>query len=432
MASKDWRPSRPGSRSSSGGGIKNFVNAQKQKKEDAENERVQGIINEIAENEAKMINKLSSINFVRSALPKKILEAKKDPNQPFCDLECSVQAMIQTLQSNPQAVQIDIRKIDDKLLKLIDMFQEAVSKGNTRAAYAARAGLYRGVYEIRSKIPQDRPELSELFVKTHTRYLDSWITAVNQAYEADQLEKNVEQRRNSLAAAEKKNQERVDQFRAELTSTDPDKLALQNAYMTVMNTHDVEERDNWTKLEKDVHKRLVDLRMSNVETKLSETMMKGGENKLSAALTRLHVLEEKLRTVEIITDPNLLNKYQEEIDDISRILAEADAALDETLKSMDELEGRLRQLDIAPGAQRAQNVAQEQAEELLRKLQDEQEVQVNVGQKLKSMREKFGLLSEEELEQKRLEMEQQMVAEPLVQQQVVQNVQQNTQQLYID
>ena len=153
------------------------------------------IIDDTAKNEATIINKLESINFDTSKLPKEVLEYKSDPANKYGDLEMAAMALISKIRKNPQAITLDIRPFDQKLLTLVMMFKEAVEHGNTRAARAAKAALIRAVYEIRYRIPQNQLDIAKLFVEANTKYLDQWITLVSLAQVADQMKRNVDEQK---------------------------------------------------------------------------------------------------------------------------------------------------------------------------------------------------------------------------------------------
>ena len=135
------------------------------------------------------------------------------------------------------------------------------------------------------------------------------------------------------------------------------------------------------------------------------------------------MLYSKVAALPIVTDPDLMNKYQESIDELFKQLAESDAQLDETLKAMDDIEGRIQQLNRAPGSLRAQEVAAEEAEALLKEITKMQNDQTGKNAvRAKKMREELGILTEEQLaEQKRqAELEMQRVADLMREQMVEQ------------
>ena len=104
-----------------------------------------------------------------------------------------------------------------------------------------------------------------------------------------------------------------------------------------------------------------------------------------------------------------MNKYREQIDLLFNELAATDVEIDESLKLMDEIDGRIEQLNNAPGAVRAREVATEEAEravEDMRKLQEKRAgiQQAREGASLKEL----GLHTMEELEQ----MKQELVIDP--------------------
>ena len=144
------------------------------------------------------------------------------------------------------------------------------------------------------------------------------------------------------------------------------------------------------------------------------------------------MLYAKVAGLKVVEDPNLMNKYQEELDDLIKILAEGDQQLDETLRAMDDLEGRLAQLDLAPGSVRALEVASEESERILDELKKEQEIEAGLSrERVKNFRQHNGIMTEEELQNLRREiLEQEQQREEELRREQEQEQEQHQHQLY--
>lgn len=384
----------------------NWMENRKERRRQAEDEASRLITNKIAENENIIVDKLNSIDFFHSRLPKSVLEAKARPEQPCGDLEYAALGIVHMLRKNPQTIKMDIRKFDQKLLTLVLLFKQTVEQGDVRASYAAKGAIVRAIADIRSRIPQNQPELATQFVEANAHYLDQWITLIMMAQVADRTKQNVDVQRDRLDKAQNKNQEEIDKLQKRIRDDDKFLVAF-NALTEHTNSQD---RSKWTEIEREVHRLMVEHRMDKANLELNSVLLQQMEMDLTTKEMQVEMLYSKVAALPIVTDPNLMNKYQESIDELFKQLAESDAQLDETLKSMDDIEGRIQQLNHAPGALRAQEVAAEEAEELLHeitKLQNDQSGKNAV--RAKKMREQMGILTEEQLaEQKRqaeLEME---------------------------
>lgn len=387
-----------------------WINNRKERRRQAEDEASRLITNTIAENENIIVDKLSSIDFIHSRLPKSVLEAKANPNQPYGDLEYAAQGIIHMLRRNPQTVKMDIRKFDQKLLTLVLLFKQTVEQGDVRAAYAAKGAIVRAVADIRSRIPQEQPELSTLFVEANAKYLDQWITLVTLAQVADRTKQNVDSQTNRLQKAKAE----LDAQNEALEKYIRDDSEMTVAFYELTNRANGQDRSNWGDAEKELHKKMVDHRMAEVLHKLNESMVAQMQMDLAARENQVDMLYTKVARLPIVTDPDLMNKYQESIEELFRDMAESDVQIDETLKNLDDIEGRIQQIEKGPGNARWKEVAAEEANRFLEDMKKKQKVQSGeAALRAKKMREEMGIRSEEELaEQKRqAELELQRAAE---------------------
>ncbi len=405
---------------------KNFISGWRERRREhrreAEEKASQLITNKIAENENIIIDKLSSVDYIRSGIPKPILEHKTNPNQPYGDLEYAAQGIIQMLRRNPQTIKMDIRQFDEKLLALVLLFKQTVEHGDVRAAYAAKGAIVRAVADIRSRIPQEQPELSTIFVEANTKYLDQWITLVTMAQVADRTKQNLESQIDRLNKAKAELDAQNEALEKYVREDDERTVA----FFQLTNRAGGQDRSTWGELEKDLHMKLVDRRMANVQHHLNETKVHQMKMELAARENQVEMLYTKVASLPIVTDPDLMNKYQESIDELFRDMAASDVQIDETLKALDDVEGRLQQIEKGPGNQRWKEVAVEEAEQFLEEMKKKQQIQSGEDSlRAKKMREAMGIRSEEELaEMKRqAELELQRAAEQVREQFVEQEQQ---------
>lgn len=408
-----------------GNPLTNWIAARKERRLDAEEKASRMITNKIAENEITIIDKLSNVDFLHSKLPKEVLEKKTKEEQPCGDLEYAVGGIIHMLKKNPQTVKVDIRKLDTKILTLVLMFKEAVEQGDKCAAYTAKVALIRSINDIRSRIPQNRPELSKQFVEANTRYLDQWINLVSMAQAADQISRNVESQKADNKKSEERHKERVEKLRLRF---------LENAEYTealeFIRDHDTPaERSRWTPVQRDAHREMVERRMEGVNLELKNLMLQQTEMDLTKQLSQVDLLHAKLQHIPIVTDPDQINKFRESVDELFRELAASDVELDEALKALDDIEGRIKQLNEAPGAIRAREVASEEAAravEEIKKLQENASGELDA--RARHIREKLGIYTDEQLEQIRKQNE--AIEQAALEQMHQENESQEGQQLY--
>ncbi len=350
-AAADTKPSNP---------FAAWVRGRKERRREMEEQASRMITDEIAKNETTIIDQLNSIDFLHSRLPKSVLEEKTRKNQSCCDLEYACQAIIRKLLKEPQTIKTDIREIDRRLLTLTLLLKQAVEQGDTKAAYAAKGALVRGINEIRARIPQNQPQLAGQFVEKNAAYLDEWIELVGFAQIADRTKQNVEKRREACEEDKAKRKKKIDALGKEILNNPGYAEAFRD-----MSQHDTpEERAKWTPEQRDLHRQMVDQRIQQAVLELGDRLLQQEEMNLLSVETKYDVMREAVAAVPIVSDPDLMNKFQESLDKVFEQLAAGDADVDEMLKTVDDIEGRIMQLDNAPGAIRAREVAAEQARKL--------------------------------------------------------------------
>ncbi len=398
-----------------------WLAGRKQRRMEAEEEAAKLITNAIVKNQNIIIDKLSSIDFLHSRLPQSVLTTVSNPEKQgnCCDLEYAAKVIVHLLVKDPQVIKMDIRKFDQKLLTLVLLFKQAVEQGDTRAAYAAKGALIRAVNDIRSRIPQNQPELARQFVEANTSYLDQWITLVTLAQVADRTKQNVEDQRVRHTQAEAKDEENNQKLRRKITEDSNYAIAFKE-----MVDHNADaDRSKWTPDQREVHRTMVERRMGKVNLELNSLLLQQQEIDLSTKEAQVEVLYSKVATLPIVTDPDLMSKFQESVDELFKQLAESDAQIDETLKTMDDIEGRIQQLSRAPGALRAQEVAAEEAESALQELRrQERDLSGKNLEKARKMREAMGLHTEEQIAQlkQQAEEEEQRIADEIREELMVQ------------
>ena len=383
---------RPG-RTSKSKGISGWIQGRKERKKALAEQTAKIITDDTAKNETAIIDTLSSIDFIHSRLPEEVLEAKSNPNRPCGDLEYASKAICRMLLKNPQTLSLDLRKLDEKLLTISMLFKQSIEQGDKRAAFAAKAALVRGINDIRTRIPANSPELFNQFIEANAKYLDSWITLVGLAQVADRMEQNAEEQKALLTSKEEKHKKALEQLKS-IIQEDSVKAEI---FADIVNHDTPEERAKWTQEQRDMHKLLIEKRMDGVHLQLDSLLLQQKETDLASKESQIETLYSKVASQEIVADPNLMNKFREEVDKMFEELAASDAEIDETLRLMDDIEGRIAQMDKAPGAVRAREVVAEEGEAAIEEIKRMQDIEIGnqakrTDEKLKSL----GILSKED------------------------------------
>lgn len=388
-----------------------FASRRERKVQEAE-KAARMITDQTANNENLLQNQLDGINFIHSKLSKKTLEYRTNPGQKYGDLEQTARGLAQAIRKNPLTVDVDIRKIDEKLLVLAQRYKDAVEIGDKNAAYAAKGALTRGILDIRNRIPIHQPELIEQFVELNTQYLDEWITLVGFAQLADQTQKNAENLKEKYNQTKAEYDSEVKKLYDELQSD----VFLREALAFVRNQSSTASKSAWTEDQRNVYGMMLDQRFKRVNIDLDAYLFQSEETSLQKYLNDVDILSAKLARVPIAVDPDQMNRYKEAIDNLFMELAKKDAELEETLTVLDEIEGRLLQLETAPGNQIAKQVVSDEVDIALNKMKEMEKKKV--GERLANRKQElrdFGLHTEEELQQMKnqIEEENQQVMEQL-------------------
>lgn len=368
----------------------------------AQEEASRMITNKITENEATLIDQLENIDFSRSSLPKHVLGKKAREKMPYCELEFAVLGLIRKLQGSPQTIKTDIREIDKKLLALVLLMKQAVAQGDTNAAYACRAALLRGINDIRARIPQEQPQLAKQFVELNSKYLDQWITLVSMAQAYDRSEQNVERQRAKLESDTKAHNASVVALHQSLL----DDTKLGDAYNYILKHGSAEDRENWSDDHRKAYKVLLEQNIEEIQLRISKQLVHQGEIDLATQKAQINMLETKLTNLEIVQDPNLMNKFNEAMDELTKQMATDDQHINEALMKMEKVAVEIEVMNNAPGSIRVRQMAAEQAKKTLEAIKEYEAEQMGLTEKRrKESLNRLGLHTEEELAAMRKENE---------------------------
>lgn len=399
------RPDFSNSQNSHAGKSNNFFSnlfrSRKEARQNAAEQVAKIVTNDTARNETAIVTKLESIDFLHSRLPKEVLEERQE-GRPCGDLEYGAKQAQKILLKYPVSHSIDIRKIDEKLLTIAILFKQSVEQGDTRAATAAKVGLLTALREIRTKIPENQPELFKLFVETNAEYLEGWIVLIGIATTADRMERNI----NNQRADYDNENARLDAERQAMEWKFENDSEFSQAFknISIPENDTPEARKKWNQAEQEAHSMMVNHRLARGRIRLKEHSLRTMEDELSVQDSNFETLYGDLIRVPVVTDPNQMNKYKERIDLMLKKLAESDQKIDESLQFMEEIEGRVEQLENAPGSIRAKEVAAEETKIVIDEINEMRRKRAGVLEaKAGLVNKELGLISEAELaEEKRL------------------------------
>lgn len=417
-----------------------FTQKRKQREEmrrQKEEQAAKEITNNRAENEQKIIDTLASINFVRSKIPAETLDYKSDPSQPWGDLEYACKGIQKMLRDSPDFA-FNTVAIDEKILQLAKEFNSAVTIGNVRAAYAAKSALLTCISKIRNKIPNISSELVEGFIERSVTYINTWILLVDSSRVADELEKNITTEKQVYDKSMNEQQASCDELLETIQGNDE----YLEAFYQISDLSAPEDPTQWSETMRKVRKMMVDMRFKKANLGLTVRLLDGKEYQLKKQEGKIETLSAKVAAATPIPeDPNADNKYNEEVNAIFDELASIDTEIDELLTTVEDIEGRLQSLDNAPGAIHMRNAIAQQAEDMIKNIQEKQDKEVSAqGVNRERLLKKLNIRSEEEqkalVEQAQQEQQRLMAELALENAQSVENVnyeeQTESNQLYVE
>lgn len=393
MGRPEYTSKSAAGKSASANPFRAWLDERKERKKQLEEEAARAVYNETIGTESAIIRELELVDFEHSNLPKEILEAKALPEQRCCDLEMMTRHLIHELQNDTHPIKADIRKIDEQLWKLAKLLRQAVDQGDAEAASAAKTGLAFGIKKIRFRIPDSQPEFLKDFVALNARYLDEWVTLVNLSQVIDKESENLKSLKAQIDVDRKAIDREREEFRKRLESDG----AYRAAYQQIRDFSGTEDPMKWTPQQREMRQIMIRGSLQRSVSALNEALLLQQETKLDIKRSNRDTLFKRLNEVPVFEDPNLMNKFKDSLERIYDDMAKADAEINESISAFDDMRGRIQQFAYTPGAVRANQLAQEQAELLGKEFKAMQEAEADSNKGV-SMRD-LGFMTSEEVEQ---------------------------------
>ena len=311
-----------------------------------------------------LIERLTALDFSKSRLPRQILEDWY-PGTCFCRLEFSTKIeLVKKLSNCRKAPPVNIRAIDEKLLRLIMKLDICIRAGDVVSTIMTHEALVRGVVDIRCNFPQNPAISPEQFVQINADYLEQWFNLIQWAEIYDRQSKNLAQQR-------MENQMEIDRLNNSIDNigtrieTDPD---FADTFFHILNHDKPADRANWTQAQREVHLMLVEHRLNQFTLELSNVNLASLEQDQLSVKNKIDTLRMQLAAVPIVTDPELLKKYKDSMDKFISNMAASDTFTEQTLQQANQYQGVLDQLDQKNSAARQNTAAAEGARTTMEQL----------------------------------------------------------------
>lgn len=351
--------------------------ARRDRKAEKDNIHAREVINAAAGAENSIINELESIDFLHSKLPKEDLELKSNPDRAIGDLEYASRRLIKSLRDNVSTPKADLRPIDGQLLILAQKFKYAVEKGESNAAFAAKAALAMGVDKVRGRVPEKQPDKLKAFIDSSAEYLAHWVTEVNLSSVVDQTQRQADTFRARLETKEGE----LENLQNELELRIRDDSEFARAFGEVSRDELPENRENWTAEQRDAHGFLVDMNLC--EESVGAARQDYDIKELELRICRQRV-EDLKGTLAIEPSPDiddLLNQYGHVMENWFTKLEKIDVAVAEFEKQRIYFEGIREQLEQGEGVTAMRARAGEQARKIQKEQKRRQEAELNEHRK---------------------------------------------------
>lgn len=375
-----------------------------------EDQAVQKVTNKIETNALTLIDELSSVDFIHSGLPEYVLQDRKDEEvlPQICSLEWDTRSLIQLIRDDRQSINMDIRPIDEKLMSLVLMFKQYVAHGDVMAARIAMDALKVGIHDVRCKLPVHEPELAEAFVEKFTEYLQRWITLVGFSRNYDRTGDNLDIAKAAAQDAKDRKAEQLDTVDYRVRN----EPVFAEAFFNIQDSKSSADRSSWTDLEREVHTMLVKAKLEDFNINLHNRQTTSLENDMSILRHQMDSLRTFLNKKPDFSNPNLMNEYQDAMNQFVRDLAESDKRVEDAINMVDQLTGAMQQLDESQGHMLAMEAAKSSANKIMDEILQKQKDQTGMSEAehARKMRER-GLKTPEQIEAEKAAIQRQLAEE---------------------
>lgn len=386
----------------------------KDRKTAKENVEAGKAINAAAKSEIDIINVLQSIDFLHSKLPKAYLQHSTDPNDPRGDLEVAKDRAIHTLKRATVTPRVKLAPIDDQLMEIAQRFKNAVEQGDVYAAYAGKAALSVGVDKIRTRVHAVPDNNADNFIKKSSDYLREWCVLIDMSAAYDAEERGVNEQTAHVVGQEEDFAEQKKEIRQKLEENGD----FARAFNHILEHSGSSDRMKWTELQRKAFEELIQRRVSKVNLSLSHSVLSQKKAMHLFNGGKIEQLQTKLAALPDTTDENLLNFFNQAMEDFANEMALMDTQIDESLKALSDFEGRLKQLELGKGNQALLETASEEAENFMKEWKQEQKETLTANEPGGSLLEQFGVVTENEMEARLEELKAQREQEEARQQEV--------------
>lgn len=378
--------------------VKEWFAKREAEKKAMEDQAAQKVTNKIEDNAQKLVKELKTVDFLHCDLPQYVLNDRRgETDYPqMCSLEYDTNYIIQLIEDDRQTITMDILPIDKQLMALVMRFQQYVAQGDVTAAKTARDAILLGVREIRCKLPVNIPEQVEPFIKGHAEYLEKWVTLVDLAQRYDRVGNALSNQKAATQDARDRKAYQVAGIASRIK--DPKEPDFAAAYFKIKDGKLSPDRSTWSDKEREVHTLMVNAKLMDFTINLHNRKTTSLENDMNRLMGQMDNIRAFLNEMPDFSDPNLLNKYNDIMDQLIEDFVASDQRMEETLNTVERITAALRQVDESRGNLLAMEAATLEAQKVLDEiLKENQTISADEHSRLL---EQHGLKTPEKIKEK--------------------------------
>ncbi len=299
----------------------------------------QNITTRKTENDRKIIQLLKGIDFVSSGLSAEILDKKTNPNQWCGDLQYAVEILINHLtHDTPRGDNIDMSEIDRSLYLIARMFEGAVIHGEVETAFAAKAGLMNGFFNIRNKIFSLDDNVRDNYMQACKKYLDSYYLYIAVKNIIDKSNENLRRKQDNLAGEFRKLEKNKDKM-AYMITVSPE---LVDQLSVIQQQTYLQSHFMWSPEIVDLYRMLVEFRITQSGLLFKGYLLEAEEKRIYFYKEIATKLEDIVRTVPVPEDPDILLKLQKMMEGTISKAEKIDSDFDVLGNMMNEFDKKLQ------------------------------------------------------------------------------------------
>ena len=380
-------------------GLKSFIENIKGKWSERKEIAERTISNNNAQNEQKIIEVLESIDFNKSKLESKYLDFKTFESQTCGDLEKAKKDIINSIVSNNNYTDLNIKEFDKKVYEIAIEYRNAIANGHKNTAFAAKSALTIAIIDIRNQLKFIPTQWRLNYLQQCTDYLDNWIQLLENCISLDATTISLENSDRELQNKLEEIEENKNKYKEGLESDETMLRALNKVLnMTIKDTlTDPLLRSIFDNIiDFDISSRMVrfDIHMNNMQRR---------NNQMYA--TQVDMLRKNVQNIPIPKDPLSFQKFQQSVKNMIAEINKTDKQYEEFLNFIYEMDGVLESLENTQATKMQQKIVFERINQMVEAMNDINQKDSIDNMSGKELKERLGIKEKQEVQEVQTEQQ---------------------------